>query len=46
MGPQSEDYIETVLTCEGNFYDPNFHIQLENFSKKLEDLIVKGMLLC
>lgn len=42
MGPQSEDYIEAVLTCEGDYYDPDFHIQLQNFNRKLEDLIVQG----
>ena len=41
MGPQ-EDYIETVLTCEGDFYDPEFHQQLHNFSKRLQELITSG----
>lgn len=41
MGPQ-EDYIETVLTCEGDFYDPEFHQQLDRFSKRLQELITSG----
>ena len=41
MGPQ-EDYIEMVLTCEGDFYDPNFHVHLEDFSNRLQDLIAGG----
>lgn len=41
MGPQ-EDYIETILTCKGDYYDPEFHVHLENFSQKLEQLIVDG----
>ena len=39
MGPQEQDYIETVLTCEGDYYDPEFHTQLEDFSSRLQDLI-------
>ena len=42
MGPQAEDYIQTVLTCEGDFYDPLFHERLEDFSSKLEQLILEG----
>ena len=41
MGPQ-EDYIETVLTCEGDFYDPEFHEQLHDFSRRLQELITSG----
>ena len=41
MGPQ-EEYIEMVLTCEGDYYDPNFHVHLEDFSKRLQNLIVTG----
>ena len=43
MGPQ-EDYIETVLTCEGDYYDPDFHNQLQDFSQRLQDLLVTGQL--
>ena len=44
MGPLEEDYIETVLTCEGDFYDPEFHTQLQDFSNRLQDLITtEGM---
>ena len=39
MGPLDEDYIETVLTCEGDFYDPEFHTQLQDFSNRLQNLI-------
>ena len=46
MGPVEEDYIETVLTCEGDFYDPEFHTQLQSFSDRLQNLITtKGMCL-
>ena len=38
----TEDYIETVLTCEGDFYDPEFHSQLEEFSQRLQHLISPG----
>ncbi len=41
MGPQ-EDYIETVVTCEGDFYDPEFHDRLQDFSNRLQDLIATG----
>ena len=44
MGPLEEDYIETVLTCEGDFYDPEFHTQLQDFSNRLQNLITtEGM---
>ena len=42
MGPQ-EDYIETVVTCEGDFYDPEFHAQLLDLKQRLQDLIVTGL---
>lgn len=43
MGPQMEDYIETVVTCEGDFYDPEFHEQqLTDLKRKLQELIVSG----
>lgn len=42
MGPQMEDYIETVVTCEGDFYDPKFHTQLLDLKTRLQDLIVTG----
>lgn len=35
-------YIETVLTCEGNFYAPDFSNQLSMFCKKFESLITNG----
>jgi hypothetical protein len=41
MGPQ-EDYIETVLTCEGDYYDPEFPGQLEKFSERLRHLLLDG----
>lgn len=41
-----EDYIETVLTCEGDFYDPEFHTHLEAFSKELQQLIADGRFCC
>ena len=42
MGSE-EDYIEAVLTCEGDFYDPEFHTQLEDFSRQLKQLLAEGM---
>jgi hypothetical protein len=43
MGPQMEDYIETVVTCEGDFYDPEFEVQLLDLKRKLQELISSGM---
>lgn len=40
MGP--DDYIETVLTCKGDYYDPEFPRQLERFSESLRQLIQTG----
>ncbi|XP_046329267.2 nuclear receptor coactivator 6-like isoform X1 [Haliotis rufescens] len=42
MGPQ-EDYIETVLTCEGDFDDPQLHSRLEKFRRSLKDLLLTDM---
>ncbi|KAK2154522.1 hypothetical protein LSH36_266g01008 [Paralvinella palmiformis] len=41
MGPQ-EEYIETVVTCEGDYYDPEFHTHLQNLSKRLQSLLTEG----
>lgn len=41
MGPQLQ-YLETVLTCEGNFYAPDFCNHLDLLKKKLQQLIAKG----
>jgi len=41
MGPQSQ-YLETVLTCEGDFYSPDFHRQLSVFRERLHQLIFLG----
>ncbi|XP_050402981.2 uncharacterized protein LOC126819159 isoform X1 [Patella vulgata] len=38
MGPQ-EDYIETVVTCEGDFHDPELHSRLEQFRLNLKELL-------
>ncbi|ESO88113.1 hypothetical protein LOTGIDRAFT_234686 [Lottia gigantea] len=38
MGPQ-EDYIETVVTCEGDFHDPELHRRLEEFRLHLKELL-------
>ncbi|XP_076462296.1 uncharacterized protein LOC143294734 [Babylonia areolata] len=40
MGPQ-EDYIETVVTCEGNYDDPGLQDRLRIFTEKLENLLLK-----
>jgi hypothetical protein len=37
-----DDYAEIVLTCEGDFYDPSFHIQLVKFKDQFEQLISSG----
>lgn len=42
MGPQ-EEYIETVVTCEGDYYDPEFHTHLQNLSKRLQSLLTEGV---
>ncbi|KAK7484049.1 hypothetical protein BaRGS_00024661 [Batillaria attramentaria] len=39
MGPQ-EDYIETVVTCEGDFHDPQLPRRLECFRQQLKDLLL------
>lgn len=43
MGPQ-EDYIETVVTCEGDFHDPQLPHRLECFRQRLKDLLITGEL--
>lgn len=45
MGPQ-EDYIETVVTCEGDFHDPQLPHRLEFFRRQLKDLLLAGMFSC
>ncbi|XP_074643659.1 uncharacterized protein LOC141900589 isoform X2 [Tubulanus polymorphus] len=40
MGPP-DDYIETVLTCEGDYYDPDFPSRLEAFKQNLQGLLLK-----
>ncbi|XP_041357047.1 uncharacterized protein LOC121374149 [Gigantopelta aegis] len=42
MGPQ-EDYIETVVTCEGDYHDPELHSRIETFRKELKDLLLTDM---
>lgn len=37
-----DDYAEIVLTCEGDFYDPSFHIRLDDFRQRFETLIISG----
>ena len=41
MGPQLQ-YLETVLTCKGNFYAPDFKTHLDDFKCRLQQLIAKG----
>ena len=41
MGPQGQ-YVDTVLTCQGNFFDPEFHHHLREFRAKLQELIVES----
>ncbi|KAK7100210.1 streptococcal hemagglutinin-like [Littorina saxatilis] len=40
MGPQ-EDYIETVVTCEGDFHDPQLQDRLQRFQRRLESLLLE-----
>lgn len=40
MGPQ-EDYIETVVTCEGDFHDPQLQDRLRRFQQRLENLLIE-----
>ncbi|XP_076440766.1 uncharacterized protein LOC143280106 [Babylonia areolata] len=40
MGPQ-EDYIETVVTCEGDFHDPQLQDRLQHFQQRLESLLLE-----
>lgn len=40
MGPQ-EDYIETVVTCEGDFHDPQLQERLQRFQQRLERLLLQ-----
>ena len=40
----SDEYIEMILTCKGDYYDPTFHSNLDNFSTQLQELITKGLL--
>ena len=37
-----DGYIEMILTCKGDYYDPDFHSSLNDFSLKLKHLIAKG----
>jgi len=41
MGPRSQ-YLETVLTCMGDYYSPDFHRQLSLFREQLQQLIFDG----
>ena len=41
MGPRSQ-YLETVLTCVGDYYSPDFHRQLSEFREQLQQLIFAG----
>lgn len=42
MGPQ-EDYIEAVVTCEGDFHDPHLQDRLRRFQQRLESLLLQGV---
>ena len=41
MGPQ-EDYIEAVVTCEGDYHDPCLQDRLRSFQERLESLLLDG----
>lgn len=38
MGPQLE-YLETILTCKGNFYAPDFSSHLDDLKCRLQELV-------
>lgn len=44
MGPQLQ-YLETVLTCTGNYYAPDLHNHVDDLKKKLQQLIADGKIL-
>lgn len=37
---QEEDVVEAVLTCEGDFHDPELHSRIEKFRLCLKDLLL------
>ncbi|CAG5121089.1 unnamed protein product [Candidula unifasciata] len=37
---QEEDVVEAVLTCEGDFHDPELSIRIERFRHRLKDLLL------
>ena len=43
MGKE-DDVVEAVLTCEGDFHDPELQNQIERFRHKLKDLLLTGLL--
>ena len=43
MGSQTE-FLETVITCKGNYYSPDFLTQFNNFKFRLQKLVVSGMI--
>lgn len=45
MGPKPE-YIETVITCEGDYYSPDFQQQFACFSERLSNLLISGECNC
>ena len=45
MGPQLE-YLETILTCKGNFYAPDFSSHLDDLKCRLQELVFSGLDMC
>ena len=41
MGPQ-EDYVETLVTCEGDFHDPLLYSHVLSFQNDLQHLLIQG----
>lgn len=41
MGPQIE-FLETIITCKGNYYSPDFISQFNSFKFRLQKLVVPG----
>lgn len=39
---QEEDVVEAVLTCEGDFHDPELNSRIERFRHRLKDLLLTG----
>ena len=39
---KDNDVVEAVLTCEGDFHDPQLSTRIETFKERLKDLLLTG----